>query len=158
MQDTSTSQYELIELLTQGWDGQSQTVFLVGDPKQSIYIFRQARVERFVRTMQTRMLGELPLGSLRLTANFRSQGNLVDAFNEDFSLLFPGEGEASPEEVPYVEAHAVRGPSENVAQSVVWHTAVLSSADNAKKTTKTGTSRSCTSARDHRGVETAAVA
>ncbi len=133
MQDTSTSQYELIELLTQGWDGQSQTVFLVGDPKQSIYIFRQARVERFVRTMQTRMLGELPLGSLRLTANFRSQSGLVDAFNEDFSLLFPAEGESSPEEVPYVEAQAVRGHSESAERSVVWHTAVLSSGDDAKK-------------------------
>ena len=133
MQDTSTSQYELIELLTQGWDGQSQTVFLVGDPKQSIYIFRQARVERFVRTMQTRMLGDLALGSLRLTANFRSQSGLVDAFNEDFALLFPAEDEEVPGEVPYVEAQAVRGPSENVAQSVVWHTAVLSSGDDAKK-------------------------
>src|SRR6202007_2669559 len=72
MQDTSTNQYELIELLTPGWDGTSRRVFLVGDPKQSIYMFRQARVERFVRTMQTRRLGELSLGSLRLTANFCS--------------------------------------------------------------------------------------
>jgi ATP-dependent exoDNAse (exonuclease V) beta subunit len=132
MQDTSTSQYELIELLTQGWDGQSQTVFLVGDPKQSIYMFRQARVERFVRTMQTRQLGELSLGSLRLSANFRSQSGLVDVFNEYFSVMFSAEGEANPEEVPYVEAKAVREPSEDVPGSVVWHTAVLSSGEDAK--------------------------
>jgi ATP-dependent exoDNAse (exonuclease V) beta subunit len=81
MQDTSTSHYEVIQLLTQGWDGASQTVFLVGDPKQSIYMFRQARVELFLRTMETKRLGELPLGCLRLTANFRSQEALVDAFN-----------------------------------------------------------------------------
>ena len=93
MQDTSTSQYELIQLLTQRWDGQSQTVFLVGDPKQSIYLFRQARVERFVRTMRTERLGELPVGCLRLTANFRSQSRLVEAFNHDFSLVFPGQAD-----------------------------------------------------------------
>jgi ATP-dependent exoDNAse (exonuclease V) beta subunit len=133
MQDTSTSQYELIELLTQGWDGQSQTAFLVGDPKQSIYLFRQARVERFVRMMQTHTLGDLSLGSLRLTANFRSQSGLVDTFNEDFSLLFPREASAeNPEEVPYVEAHAVRGSSGS-ALGVVWHTQVLDSAEDAKK-------------------------
>ena len=126
MQDTSTSQYDLIQLLTQGWDGHSQTVFLVGDPKQSIYLFRQARVERFVKTMQTQRLGDLPLGHLRLTANFRSQRELVHAFNEDFSLLFPRDVSASnPEEVPYVQAHAVRGPSKNGAQSAVWHTQIL---------------------------------
>ena len=44
----------------------SQTVFLVGDPKQSIYMFRQARVELFLRTMENKRLGELPLGCLRL--------------------------------------------------------------------------------------------
>src|SRR6185437_6989381 len=114
MQDTSTSQYELIELLTQSWDGQSQTVFLVGDPKQSIYLFRQARVERFVRTMLAEQLGELPVGRLRLTANFRSQRGLVDAFNEDFSLLFPREvNAANPEEVEYVSSSAVRETSDS---------------------------------------------
>lgn len=126
MQDTSTSQYQLIELLTQSWDGHSQTVFLVGDPKQSIYIFRQARVERFVRTMLTKQLGDLPVGCLRLTANFRSQRRLVDAFNEDFSLLFPREVSATnPDEVEYVSANAIRGASKNGANDLVWHIDIL---------------------------------
>jgi ATP-dependent exoDNAse (exonuclease V) beta subunit len=126
MQDTSTSQYELIELLTQGWDGRSQTVFLVGDPKQSIYLFRQARVERFIRTMREERLGDLHLGSLRLTANFRSQSRLVKAFNEEFSLLFPRDANAA-DEAAYVEAVAVNGPSAlgNVCRGMVWHASVL---------------------------------
>ena len=89
MQDTSSIQYEIVELLTQSWDGHSQTVFLVGDPKQSIYLFRQARVERFIRVLQTQRLGDLPLTALRLTANFRSQGALVDQFNLDFDASSP---------------------------------------------------------------------
>ena len=126
MQDTSTSQYELIQLLTQGWDGRSQTVFLVGDPKQSIYLFRQARVERFIRTMKQQRLGELELGCLRLTANFRSQRDLVNSFNQDFSLLFPPEiDDDHPEEVPYVAAEPVRDPTGNGARAVVWHPQVL---------------------------------
>jgi ATP-dependent helicase/nuclease subunit A len=126
MQDTSTSQYELIELLTGGWDGHSQTVFLVGDPKQSIYLFRQARVERFVRTMREERLGDLPVSCLRLTANFRSQRGLVDEFNDDFSLLFPRPvRNADPDEVPYVEAIAVNGASTSGGLGVVWHTNVL---------------------------------
>ena len=127
MQDTSTSQYGLIELLTQGWDGHGQTVFLVGDPKQSIYLFRQARVERFVRAMETEELGELPVGLLRLTANFRSQRALVDTFNEDFERLFPGRvSSIHPEEVPFEKAVAVRGPRAD-GRSVVWHCNALPS-------------------------------
>lgn len=132
MQDTSTSQYELIELLTQTWDGHSQTIFLVGDPKQSIYLFRQARVERFVRTMHTEQIGDLPIGCLRLTANFRSQRRLVDAFNRDFSLLFPREvDEANSGEVEYVAASAVRGSSKSSELDVVWHGDVVSTLDPA---------------------------
>src|ERR1022692_4583197 len=91
MQDTSTSQYHLLQLLTASWDGHSQTVFLVGDPRQSIYLFRQARVEYFIHAMQTERLGELRLTRLRLTANFRSQRHLVNQFNNDFKLIFPTE-------------------------------------------------------------------
>ena len=125
MQDTSTIQYGLIELLTQDWDGKSQTLFLVGDPKQSIYLFRQARVERFVRTMQEQRLGDLQVARLRLTANFRSQARLVEAFNADFSLLFPStEHATAPDELPYGAADAVRSDSySNVGAR--WHTRVI---------------------------------
>jgi ATP-dependent exoDNAse (exonuclease V) beta subunit len=113
MQDTSSSQYELIQLLTAGWDGHSQTAFLVGDPKQSIYLFRQARVERFLRTMRVEHLGDLPLGCLRLTANFRSSAALVEDFNADFAAIFPVATDTlHPEDVPYVRATAARGASE----------------------------------------------
>ncbi len=112
MQDTSSSQYELIQALTRSWDGHSQTAFLVGDPKQSIYLFRQARVERFLRTMRSGLIGDLPVGDLRLTANFRSQPALVDDFNADFVSIFPAAFDTlHPEEVPYVHAYAARAHS-----------------------------------------------
>ncbi|MEO6981724.1 MAG: 3'-5' exonuclease, partial [Edaphobacter sp.] len=86
----------------------------------------QARVERFVRTMLAERLGDLPVRRLRLTANFRSQGQLVEEFNQDFSLLFPREADAgSPEEVPYVQATPVRPPARYGARSSVWHSNVL---------------------------------
>ena len=138
MQDTSTSQYELIQLLTQGWDGRSQTVFLVGDPKQSIYLFRQARVERFLYTMQQQRLGELVLGCLRLTANFRSQRDLVYTFNDDFALLFPKAiDEYHPEAAPYVAAEPVRDGSQQVPQSVVWHAQVVPSGSTLEERRRT---------------------
>ncbi len=125
MQDTSSSQHELLHRLTEGWDGQSQTVFLVGDPKQSIYLFRQARVERFLRLMRSGQLGDLPLETLRLSANFRSQAALVDDFNVDFSRIFPGsENAVHPEEVPYTAVSAMK-PASNLAAAREWHCTVL---------------------------------
>ena len=120
MQDTSNSQYELIRLLTNGWDGRSQTVFLVGDPKQSIYMFREARVERFIDTLKAGHLGPLPLEPLYLTANFRSQANLVDGFNKTFLPIFPAsDSAANAETVVYRLATASRPPS--TAPGIVWH-------------------------------------
>ncbi len=122
MQDTSSSQYRLLELLTRGWDGRSQTVFLVGDPKQSIYLFRHARVERFTHTMRTGEFGDLTVGRLQLTANFRSQCGLVDAFNEYFSTIFSSDTAATTsEKILYVNAIATRRSTKSV-KDIAWHT------------------------------------
>jgi ATP-dependent helicase/nuclease subunit A len=68
------------------------------------------------------------LKPLQLTANFRSQSDLVDELNGDFSLLFPHQvSAANPEEVVYVAAEPVNGPSQNDGLGVVWHTHVLPS-------------------------------
>jgi ATP-dependent helicase/nuclease subunit A len=134
MQDTSSGQYELIRALTQTWDGHSQTLFLVGDPKQSIYLFRQARVERFLRTMREGRLGEIRLRALQLTANFRSQGELVKDFNAAFggeggaAGIFPVAGDPSlrrgdAADVPFVGATATRGKTSE--PGIRWHASVV---------------------------------
>ena len=124
MQDTSAGQYELLELLTRSWDGATQTLFLVGDPKQSIYMFRQARVARFLRTQAAGRLGDLVLGTLRLTANFRSQAELVDDLNAVFGQILPSLEDLVDEseeevEVPFVAAFPTRARSARPA--LRWH-------------------------------------
>ncbi len=124
MQDTSAGQYDLFDLLTQDWDGHTQTVFLVGDPKQSIYGFRQASVERFLRTQAEGRLGHIALGALRLTANFRSQAALVEDFNRTFGRILPGPRESSSlrsqeVDVPFVAASPVRAAG--VRPALNWH-------------------------------------
>lgn len=131
MQDTSSAQYQLLELLTRSWDGHSQTLFLVGDPKQSIYLFRQARVERFLRTMRQERLGDVPIKPLRLTANFRSQANLVKTLNSGFSSVFGSQAALSHAtetgDVPFVSADAVRGA--DPTSGVFWHVDLLDGSD-----------------------------
>ncbi len=46
-QDTSLTQYRLLCALTQSWGNCGRTLFIVGDPMQSIYRFRQAQVSLF---------------------------------------------------------------------------------------------------------------
>src|SRR6185312_646608 len=125
MQDTSATQYDLIHQLTRSWDGATQTLFLVGDPKQSIYLFRQARVERFLRTMHEARFGDIRLQALRLTTNFRSQASLVHAFNATFERIFPPPDAAqnNSSDLPFFAAVPDRDPSPSA--DITWHTAIL---------------------------------
>ena len=109
-QDTSRLQYQLLSTLTSGWmPGDGRTLFLVGDPMQSIYLFREAEVGLFLETFKG-SFGDLmmPLQPLRLSCNFRSQQGVVDWNNTSFKAIFPAQTEVVTGAVPMAEAVAVK--------------------------------------------------
>jgi ATP-dependent helicase/nuclease subunit A len=88
-QDTSEAQYALLRALTRGWaPGDGRTLFLVGDPMQSIYRFRQAEVRLFLDVRDHGLPG-ITLEFLRLRTNFRSVPALVAWTNGVFPDVFP---------------------------------------------------------------------
>ncbi|MGI8895144.1 MAG: UvrD-helicase domain-containing protein [Casimicrobiaceae bacterium] len=84
-QDTSQTQYDLLARLTAGWSqGDGRTLFVVGDPMQSIYGFREAEVRLFLDAQTRRRIGDIPVEFVDLTSNFRSQANVVTWVNDVF--------------------------------------------------------------------------
>ncbi|ROT45954.1 exodeoxyribonuclease V subunit beta [Pusillimonas sp. NJUB218] len=121
-QDTSQAQIELLERLTSGWmpdDG--RTLFLVGDPMQSIYRFRKAEVGLFLKVREAG-LGQVPLTSLQLTTNFRSQTSVVDWVNSVFGPLFPAAPHIGLGAIPYSSSVAFNPPLDGLGVSLhpVW--------------------------------------
>ncbi|HUQ10257.1 MAG TPA: UvrD-helicase domain-containing protein [Steroidobacteraceae bacterium] len=111
-QDTSRDQYELLRTLTQDWsDGDGRTLFLVGDPMQSIYGFRNAEVGRFA-TVRAAGLAGLKLESLTLRRNFRSAPTLVHWCNETFARVFPDADDVRRSAVPHLASVAGRADME----------------------------------------------
>ena len=88
-QDTSQVQIDLICKLTSGWlSNEDRTLFLVGDPMQSIYRFRKAEVGLFLKVSKE-SINDLPLTVLRLSENFRSRSGVVQWVNQAFAEVFP---------------------------------------------------------------------
>jgi ATP-dependent exoDNAse (exonuclease V) beta subunit len=93
-------------------------LFVVGDPKQSIYRFRRADISVFLEA-RARFGGGKPEGDgtgaerslVRLTANFRTVAPVIEWVNTTFAALM---GEAADVDLPlpsqpeYVPLHAVR--------------------------------------------------
>ncbi|MEN8719818.1 MAG: UvrD-helicase domain-containing protein, partial [Oceanococcaceae bacterium] len=98
MQDTSAGQIALLEALVRDWQpGDGRSLFLVGDPQQSIYLFRQARVERFHALLQPgAQLGPVTLQPLQLSHNFRSDPALVHWTNATMAQVFMARGSPIP--------------------------------------------------------------
>jgi len=105
-QDTSSSQFGLLETLTAGWqNGDGRTLFAVGDPMQSIYRFREAEVGLYLAARDRGIAG-LNLEPLTLAVNFRSTSGIVDWINHSFPQIFPAQVDAGRGAVPYSPATA----------------------------------------------------
>jgi ATP-dependent exoDNAse (exonuclease V) beta subunit len=100
-QDTSKPQTQLLKRLTAGWEaGDSRTLFLVGDPKQSIYKFRDANVSNFLSARKLGV-GDIKLEPAYLTENFRSHSSIIEWNNRVYGPAFPAEENIARSEVTF---------------------------------------------------------
>ncbi|MEO0080634.1 MAG: 3'-5' exonuclease, partial [candidate division WOR-3 bacterium] len=112
-QDTSFLQWGIIDKLTEEWRsgagaktelGIEPTIFIVGDDKQSIYMFRGANVEVFAHasTKLSEWLGPNRLERLEPRENYRSLQTIIDFNNGLFSKLMAAPPEAPPWQTRYL--------------------------------------------------------
>ncbi len=130
-QDTSYTQFELLEKLTTGWEtGDGRTLFLVGDPMQSIYRFRQADVSLFLKARETG-IGNVALEPLQLQMNFRSLPAVIAFVNHACGQAFPEEHNVEAGAIAYSASQTAL--DDDGEQAVYCH-AFVDQADEARKT------------------------
>ncbi|MBN1568882.1 MAG: UvrD-helicase domain-containing protein [Acidobacteria bacterium] len=105
-QDTDPIQWDIVLLLTSAdMEGQDLAglrpepgrLFIVGDPKQSIYRFRNADIETYLEVVNREHRESLGLGLLELTTNFRSVPSILSFVDNAFAPVM----KAGPDERRY---------------------------------------------------------
>lgn len=86
-QDTNHIQVEILDLLKES--NENLNLFVVGDPKQSIYSFRGGSIETYKNYISK--MSENGAIVLELTENYRSTRKLIESFNHLFSDLMKDE-------------------------------------------------------------------
>ncbi len=97
-QDTSTLQFNNLLPLIHNAMSEGKVNYIVGDPKQSIYMWRNADVHQFVELSQHKTIGlqklkedwehfKLKIQTKPLDSNFRSAKNIVEFNNRIFDKL-----------------------------------------------------------------------
>ena len=121
-QDTDPLQAELLMLLAAGDPGETRwervrpepgKLFIVGDPKQSIYRFRRADVDVYARVC--RQLVEAGATALQLRRSFRSVPGIQRLVNAAFQPVMDGDAESlqaqymplEPSRAPYAQPAVV---------------------------------------------------
>ncbi|MFZ1085581.1 MAG: UvrD-helicase domain-containing protein [Terracidiphilus sp.] len=122
-QDTSRRQHQLLASLIAAWPERAgRTCFVVGDPMQSIYSFRDADAELFprVKTVGMEIPHEEPLlfDFAPLLANFRTAPGLVERLNQTFEKIFAEEDGSG---VRFSAAEAAREEAANATPAFHLH-------------------------------------
>ncbi|MCC6157638.1 MAG: UvrD-helicase domain-containing protein [Deltaproteobacteria bacterium] len=110
-QDTDPLQVEIASRLAGilgERSGAKPRLFVVGDPKQSIYRFRRADIEIYEEAKRRWLAGGEPHF---LTVNFRCAPAIIDAVNAVFSAILPADAatETDPRYVPLVAGRLESG-------------------------------------------------
>ena len=120
-QDTDPLQAELLMLLASGdsrerrWDHvtpEPGKLFVVGDPKQSIYRFRRADVDVYRRVCQ--LLQASGATYVELRKSFRAVPNIQRAVNFAFSTVMDGDAESMQAHYVPLEASRIDTPQPSV--------------------------------------------
>jgi len=131
-QDTSVTQFELLEKLTAGWEpGDGHTLFLVGDPMQSIYRFREADVSLFFEARE-QGIGSIRLEPVNLNVNFRSSPELIGWVNSTFQQLLPSADDFESGAVAFAESVA-RGDAQAAGEQFISFHPFLDPAGEAQR-------------------------
>ena len=110
-QDTDPIQYEILLYLAEE-SGRTAAhwrqvkvapgkIFVVGDPKQSIYAFRRADIEAYLEVVEKIIKAQNGI-ECRLTTNFRSNAEILDGVNGAFATLIRAQDGVQP---PYIAIH-----------------------------------------------------
>lgn len=110
-QDTDPVQYEILLYLSEIPDRHEEDwrkirlapgkIFIVGDPKQSIYAFRRADIEAYSHVVERILAGDKGLKA-DLTTSFRSHHRILTVVNELFSRIIRKRELLQPEYVPLI--------------------------------------------------------
>jgi ATP-dependent exoDNAse (exonuclease V) beta subunit len=105
-QDTDPLQLELAKMLSDHGDAglpSPGALFIVGDPKQSIYRFRRADL-----TQLQRLVKSLGAEELSLSTNYRSRPEIIDWVNSIFEPWMGGVDHSDPNQAQYEPLQAGR--------------------------------------------------
>jgi ATP-dependent helicase/nuclease subunit A len=110
-QDTDPIQYEILLYLAERLGVSARDwravklipgkVFVVGDPKQSIYAFRRADIEAYLEVIE-KIIKAQDGADCRLTTNFRSDTKILGVVNGVFEALIQVQEGVQP---PYIAIH-----------------------------------------------------